>query len=90
VIPRHPVGVEDRSVEASPRRGPPTRGRRQRARTIGAFALGGLAVLFAALNLDEVEVSWIVATWETPLIVVIAVSVLIGAVLGWVLARRRA
>jgi uncharacterized integral membrane protein len=63
--------------------------RRERARTIGAFALGGLAALFAVLNLDDVEVHWIVATWTTPLIVVIAVSVLVGVAMGWMLARRR-
>jgi uncharacterized integral membrane protein len=63
---------------------------RSRARTIAAFALGGIAVLFAVLNLDDVEVHWIVGTWTTPLIVVIAVSLLVGAGLGWLVARRRA
>jgi uncharacterized integral membrane protein len=63
---------------------------RSRARMIAAFVLGGIAVLFAVLNLDDVEVHWIVATWTTPLIVVIAVSVLVGAGLGWLVARRRA
>jgi uncharacterized integral membrane protein len=62
----------------------------ERSRTVGAFALGALAVVFAVMNLDEVDVSWIIGTWETPLIVVIAVSVLIGAGIGWTLARRRA
>ena len=63
--------------------------RRERIRTGMAFALGALTVLFAVVNLDEVEVSWIVGTWQTPLIVVILVSVLLGAALGWILARRR-
>ena len=57
---------------------------------IGAFLLGALAVLFAVLNLDDVDVNWIVATWQTPLIVVILISALIGAALGWTVARRRA
>jgi uncharacterized integral membrane protein len=65
------------------------RGGREQRRLIGAFLLGALAVLFAVLNLDEVKVSWIVATWETPLIVVILVSLLTGAVLGWIVSRRR-
>jgi len=43
-------------------------------RMIAAFLLGALAVLFAVLNLDEVEVNWILATGETPLILVIVVS----------------
>ena len=57
---------------------------------IGGFLLGVLVVLFAVLNLDEVDVNWIVATWSTPLIVVIVVSLLTGAALGWTVARRRA
>ena len=62
----------------------------ERRRQVVAFALGGLAVLFAVLNLDDVQVNWIVATADTPLIVVIAVCLLIGVGLGYVLARRRA
>lgn len=53
-------------------------------RLAALVALAGLAVLFAVLNLDEVEVNWIVASWSTPLIVVIAVCLLIGAAIGWI------
>jgi uncharacterized integral membrane protein len=60
-----------------------------RARPIAALVLGGLGVLFAVLNVDEVDVNWILGTWSTPLIVVIAVSILIGAGLGFLAARRR-
>jgi uncharacterized integral membrane protein len=60
-----------------------------RRRTIAAAVLGGLIVLFAVLNLDEVEVNWIVATWETPLIVVIAVALAIGGALGYLVSVRR-
>jgi uncharacterized integral membrane protein len=67
----------------------PERGRRQRARVVASVALAGLGVVFAVLNLDEVEVNWIVGTWDTPLIIVIAISVLVGAALGYVAARRR-
>jgi len=63
--------------------------RRERLRTWLAFGLGALTVLFAVVNLDEVEVSWIIGTWQTPLIVVIIVSVLLGAAVGWLLARRQ-
>jgi lipopolysaccharide assembly protein A len=52
------------------------------------LALAGLGVAFAVLNLDEVEVNWIVGTWDTPLIIVIAISVLVGAVVGFLAARR--
>jgi uncharacterized integral membrane protein len=58
-------------------------------RTIVAFGLGGLGVLFAVLNVDEVEVNWILGTWSTPLIIVIALSFLVGAGVGYQVARRR-
>jgi uncharacterized integral membrane protein len=63
--------------------------RSARARPIAVIALGGLGVLFALLNTDEVEVNWLLGTWSTPLIVVIAVSIVIGAGLGFLAARRR-
>lgn len=65
------------------------RSRREQVRLVGSFALGALAVLFAVLNLDEVEVNWIIGTWDTPLIVVIASSLVVGAAIGWVLSVRR-
>jgi uncharacterized integral membrane protein len=77
---------EERPEAARPL--PPSR--RDRARTVAGFGLGALVALFAVLNLDEVKVSWIVGTQETPLIIVIALSVVVGAALGWLLARRRA
>jgi uncharacterized integral membrane protein len=63
--------------------------RRERSRLIAVSILGGVAAVFAVLNLDDVEVNWIVTTGTTPLIIVIAVSLLIGAGLGWAAARRR-
>jgi uncharacterized integral membrane protein len=63
--------------------------RRERARTIGLLVLAGLAVLFAVLNFDEVEVNWLLGTWSTPLIVVIALSFLLGAGVGYLVAHRR-
>jgi uncharacterized integral membrane protein len=66
----------------------PERTRRQQARLVAVLALAGLGVVFAVLNLDEVSVNWIVGTWDTPLIIVIAISVLVGAALGYLAARR--
>lgn len=63
--------------------------KKTRARQIGALVLAALGILFAVLNLDEVSVNWIVGTWRTPLIIVIAVSVLIGAGIGFLIGRRR-
>jgi uncharacterized integral membrane protein len=58
-------------------------------RQVAVLVLAGVGGVFAALNLDEVEVNWILATWETPLIVVIALSMLLGAALAWLVMRRR-
>ena len=58
-------------------------------RRLAALALSGLGVAFAAVNLDEVRVDWFLGTWRTPLIVVIALSMVIGAGLGWLVSRRR-
>jgi uncharacterized integral membrane protein len=66
----------------------PERTRRQQARMIAGLTLAGLGVVFAVLNLDEVSVNWIIGTWDTPLIIVIAISVLVGAALGYLVARR--
>lgn len=67
----------------------PARTKREQVRLAVSFALGALAVLFAVLNLDKVEVNWIIGTWDTPLILVIAVCLLIGAGIGWVARGRR-
>ena len=58
-------------------------------RHVAALALTGVGVGFAAVNLDEVRVDWILGTWRTPLIVVIAASMVIGAGLGILVSRRR-
>jgi uncharacterized integral membrane protein len=78
-------GRDKRSVES--RRLPPSR--RDQARTIGLVVLAGLGVLFAVLNFDEVKVNWLLGTWSTPLIIVIAISFLLGSSVGYLLARRR-
>jgi len=58
-------------------------------RQIAAVVLAAIGGVFAALNFDEVDVNWILGTWETPLIVVIALSMVIGAGLGVLVSRRR-
>ncbi len=63
--------------------------RRDQARMVGAAAIGAVAVLFAVLNFDEVEVNWLLGTWSTPLILVIAISFLLGAGAGFLVAHRR-
>lgn len=66
--------------------------RRERVRLIAAIVITALVVVFAVLNVDDVKVHWIVTTAQTPLIVVIVVSLLLGVVLDRLLvirARRR-
>jgi uncharacterized integral membrane protein len=58
-------------------------------RQVAALVLAGAGIAFAVANFDEVNVNWILGNWRTPLIVVIAVSMVIGAGLGLLVARRR-
>jgi uncharacterized integral membrane protein len=58
-------------------------------RQVAALVLAGVGGVFAAVNFDEVKVNWILDTWRTPLIVVIALSMLVGAALGFLVSRRR-
>jgi uncharacterized integral membrane protein len=66
-----------------------SRTRAEQARLILAGLLGGLTVAFCLLNLGRVEVDWILGTWQTPLILVIAVSLLVGGAGGYAYGRRR-
>ncbi|MCG6499779.1 LapA family protein [Kitasatospora sp. A2-31] len=66
------------------------RGRDVRIRTIGIAVLGILAVWFVAVNTDSVEIQLWVATVTLPLWAVLAVTLIVGAAIGWLLARRRA
>ena len=58
-------------------------------RQVAALVLAATGGAFAVANLDEVKVNWILGTWKTPLIVVIALSMVIGAGLGYLVSRRR-
>ena len=58
-------------------------------RHVAALALTGVGVAFAAVNLDEVRVHLALGTWRTPLLVVIAGSIVIGAGLGYLASRAR-
>jgi uncharacterized integral membrane protein len=57
------------------------RSRRENARTGGLIALAVVTTLFAVLNVKDVEVNWIFGTFETPLIIVIVMSLLVGVLL---------
>lgn len=65
---------------------------RDRARFIAAAIIGALVAAFALLNLDDVKVHWIVASGQTPLILVIVLAFALGMAvdrLFIVRARRR-
>jgi lipopolysaccharide assembly protein A len=57
------------------------RTRREQARVAGLIVLAVLMTLFAVLNVKDVEVNWIFGKSETPLIIVIVVSLLVGVLL---------
>jgi uncharacterized integral membrane protein len=63
--------------------------RRQRARVISAAVLGAVITAFALLNLDGVKVHWLVATGQTPLIVVIAFAFVLGVIVDRLVIRAR-
>jgi uncharacterized integral membrane protein len=69
---------------------PAKRSNAENSRLAAALVLGGLLAVFALLNTDKVEVNWILGTWETPLIIVIVVSLGLGVATGYLLARRGA
>jgi uncharacterized integral membrane protein len=58
-------------------------------RQVAALVLAAMGIAFAVANLDDVKVNWVISTWRTPLIVVIALSIVIGAGLGYLATRRR-
>jgi len=58
-------------------------------RQVAALVLAATGGVFAVANFDEVKVNWILGNWKTPLIVVIALSMVVGAALGFLVSRRR-
>jgi uncharacterized integral membrane protein len=61
----------------------------ERRRQVAVLVLAAIGIAFAVANLDEVRVNWVVADSTTPMIVVIAGSMAIGAALGFLASRRR-
>jgi len=74
----------ERSAEA-----PAGRSRREQVRLASGAAVVVLTTLFAVFNLDKVKVDWVVGTSRAPLILVILIAVIAGALLGWIGAGRR-
>ena len=62
---------------------------KENRRLLYGLVIGAVVAAFAVANLDEVDVNWLFGTWETPLIIVIAVSFLLGAAAGWITGAQR-
>jgi uncharacterized integral membrane protein len=77
-------------TEHSPdaRRGGDSPSKRERARTAALVVLAILITLFAVLNTEKVKVHWIVGSSRAPVIIVIVISALVGAVLSYFADRR--
>ena len=56
---------------------------------LAAAILGALIAVFAVVNLNDVKVHWIFTTGQTPLIVVIALSVVLGVIADRLVIRAR-
>jgi len=56
---------------------PPAK-RRDNARLIAAALIGGVVAVFALLNLNDVKVHWLIASGQTPLIIVILIAFGLG------------
>jgi uncharacterized integral membrane protein len=67
--------------------------RKERAlasKTVAAVAVAFLLIAFGISNDDRVPVDYLVLTRNSPLILVIGVSALLGAIIGGLIVRRRA
>jgi uncharacterized integral membrane protein len=63
--------------------------RRERARLISAAVLAAVVTAFALLNLGDVKVHWLLATGQTPLIVVIGLAFVLGMLVDRLVIRVR-
>jgi len=62
--------------------------RRHQRRLIAAGVIGAIVVVFAVINLNDVKVHWLIATGQTPLIVVIVLAFLLGIAADRLLLAR--
>jgi len=62
--------------------------RRRQQRVIAGGVTGALVVVFALINLNDVKVHWLIATGQTPLIVVIVLAFLLGIAADRLLLAR--
>src|SRR3954470_4103732 len=58
-------------------------------RTVAAVILAAIALIFVLENTRDVKIRFIIPEVKSPLAVALIVSLLLGVVAGWLLARRR-
>ena len=68
---------------------PPPKERDLKYKTIAAVAVAILLLAFGLSNRNDVPIDWLVGTTDTPLIIVVVVSAVLGAVLGGAGVRGR-
>ncbi|HEX5922365.1 MAG: LapA family protein [Solirubrobacteraceae bacterium] len=69
--------------------GPAPKERDLKSKTIAAVAVAVLLIAFGLSNRNDVAINWLVGTTDTPLIIVILVSAVLGAILGAAVVRGR-
>jgi uncharacterized integral membrane protein len=62
--------------------------RRDRARLIGGVVVAVVALAFILSNTQKVKIHWVLGTTQTPMIIALAVTLLLGIGLGWFAARQ--
>jgi uncharacterized integral membrane protein len=60
-----------------------------KSKTIAAFSVAVLLIAFGLSNRNDVAINWLVGTTDTPLIIVIVVSAVLGAIIGGATVRGR-
>jgi uncharacterized integral membrane protein len=68
---------------------PPPKERDLKSKTIAAVAVAILLIAFGLSNRNDVAINWLVGTTDTPLIIVIVVSAVLGAIIGGAAVRGR-
>ena len=69
--------------------GPAPKERDLKSKTIAAVAVAVLLIAFGLSNRNDVAINWLVGTTDTPLIIVILVSAVLGAIIGAAMVRGR-
>jgi uncharacterized integral membrane protein len=74
--------------DATPSGPAPGKSRNVTRKQATAAVVGVVVIVFALLNFQDVKMHWIVGTTHTPLIILVAVCLLIGIGIGYLLGRR--